>query len=440
MATASVKHLATGGSTVVLATDRRDHYIEPAQFAELFKSETPFTYLAMKNLVTGLKDPVFKMFQFENTFMRRYFQNNGSSVTIAAASSGASAESDAVTIDGITGFGTNTTIDSSFVHKVFEVWDSSKTTLRGVVILTDDTSTTTAKFKNLGTTAIATVDNDYFICISNAQEDGSEAPDAQASELSVVWNQCEQFKNSVELKGEILYAALRGESNELARLRAIAFKEHKVDIEGAFMKGMSPLGTNLSAGDTFSYKDLLTGDNSGVVRTTYGFIPAVKNYGNSSGDYQNIWSIVAGDFKYEDYVDMTEKIFQYFPPGGELYAICGPGAMSYWSKLLYARSSKDNWIVQFSGTQKDSFGFNIRILETPHGVLKLTKSDALRFEYNNYMAIPDDRYLSFYQYRPSEFKANVKTDNDYDGQKDLYKSDCGLGLKHIKTHHVVEIV
>lgn len=439
MATATVKTLATGGMSGILSGDRRQFYITPDQFSELFKNETPYLALSLKNRESGLKDPLFKMFQYENTYMRRYFYNNGSTVTIGAASSGAATASNAVTIDNVTGYGSTSTIDSSFVHKVFEVWDSTLTTLRGVVLLTDDTSTTTAKFKNLTTTAIATVDNDVFVEISNAQEDGSSAPDAIASELAVVWNQSQQFKTSIELKGELLYAALRGENNEFMRLVAEYTKAHKLNIEGAFLKGMNPVGTNLGAGDTFTNHDLLTGDTGGVVRTTYGIIPAITNYGSSSGDYQNIWTVNSALYQYADFVDMSEKLFQYYPPNGELYAITGPTAMSYWSKLLYARSPKDNWTVQFSPQGKDSFGLNVRKLDTPHGTLNLTKSDALKFEYKSKMVVVDDRYLKYMEYRPTEYKTNVKTDNAYDGRKDQIFSDAGNGITHIKTHALITV-
>lgn len=439
MASATVKNLATGGSSGILATDRREHFIDPFKFSELFKDETPFLWLAMKNRRSGFPDPVFKMFQYENTFMRRYIRNNGSSVTIAAASSGAATESDAVTIDGVTGFGSTTTIDASFVHKQFEVWDSALTTKRGVVILTDDTSTTTAKFKNLGTTAIATVDNDYFILISNAQEDGTTAPEAYASELSVVYNQCQQFWTPVQLEGEILYSALRGDNDEFNRLVAEKGKEHKIEMEGAFLKGQSPLGTNLGGADTFSYKDLLTGDNGKVVRTTYGMIPALDNYGSSSGDYQNLWDVSDADFTYGEYVDMTEKLFQYYPAKGELFGIAGGSNISFWSKMTYARSPKNNWTVQFSPTM-EKFGINIRQLETPHGILNIAKSDALKFEYKKYMIVVDDRYVSYNEFRPTSYKTNIKTDDAYDGRKDVYFSDAGLGLTHIKTHARLKIV
>jgi hypothetical protein len=446
MAAATVKHLFTGGNTGVLYTDRRNFYLDPNNFSELFKDETPFLWLAMKNRQGGLSDPVFKMFQYENTFMRRYFYNNGTvGETIAAASAGAAAESNAITIDNVTGFGSTSTIDASMVGKEFEVYDSSWTsnpataTFKGVVVLTDDTSTTTAKFKNTTGTAITTADNDVFVLISNAQEDGGEAPDAYSSELSVVWNQCQRFKTPVQIEGDLYYASLKGANNELARLRAEKAKEHKVEIEGAFLKGYSPLGTNLAGTDTFTYLDAFTGDNGKVTRTTMGIIPAIRTYGSTTGQYQNRFTITEADYKFSNFVDDTEKIFQYNPPGGVLPAVCGAGAMGYWSKLLYARSSKDNWTVQFSGNKMSSFGINVRELETPNGVLQLMRSDSLKFEYNNTMVIVDDRYSKYMEFRPTTFQTNIKTDNAYDGEKDLYDTEAGLGLTHIKTHSMITI-
>jgi len=433
MATASVKHLYTGTTTGVLYTDRREFYIKPAQFDELYKDVTPLLTLASRDRKTGLKDPVYKMFQHKNPWQRQYMVNNGSTITIAAGSTGAAAESNAVTFDGITGL--NATIDTSYVHLVFEVWDSDLTTKRGTVILTDDTSGTTAKFRNLTQTAISTVDNDVFVCISNAQEDGSEAPDAWSDDLSVVWNQTQQIKTAIEIQGDLYYAALKGANNELARLRAQKIGEHKMHIEGALKRGSSLLGTNLASGDTFTDLDKLVGDNSKVVRTTMGYIPAVELYGNTSGDSQNRFDVVEATYTYSNFVDDMEKVFQY---GDSFrYALCGGGALSYWSKKAMDKNS--GWDITISGMQKDSVGFNVKTLETPHGDLKLVRDRGLKYELNNYMLIPDDKRLSLYEYRPTKFMANIKTDNAYDGEKDQYFSQPGLGMTHIETHNIMVI-
>ena len=93
MATPTPKNLITGTYTGVLYSDRRQFYLKPSQFAELFPNVSPFTTYTMKaNFRTGLTDPVFKLFEHKAPWERQVMVNNGSTITIAAASSGAAAE------------------------------------------------------------------------------------------------------------------------------------------------------------------------------------------------------------------------------------------------------------------------------------------------------------------------------------------------------------
>jgi len=437
MATASVKNLYTGTTSAVLYTDRRDFPIMPAQFDELYKSVTPLLELAAKSRKTGLKDSVYKMFEHKNPWERQYMVNNGETETIAAAATGAAATSNEIDVDGIVGMPSS--VDSSYIGRIFEVWDSTGTTKRGVVIVVDDTSAASVKFKNLGTTAIATVDNDLFVQISSAEEDGSSAPDAAYDELSIVWNQCQQIKTSVQIEGDIYYAALKGASNELARLRLMQFGEHKKKIEGALMKGKSPLGTNLTSADTFTDLDKLVGENSKTVRTTYGLIPIIEDLGSTSGSNQNNFTITQLSYKYSDFVDDMEKWFAYDnDDSGVKPTLAGPGAISYWSKMSFA--NEQGWQVNMSDTRKNSLGWKIRVLETPHGDMELKKTYSLKYEYSNHMVSPDPKHLSLYQYRPDQFKANIKTDNAYDGEKDMYFSQVGLGLTQLYTHKLLKVI
>jgi len=58
----SAKNLGASG---VLYTDRRQFYIKPEQFAELWPAVTPFTTFVMgaTQSMSGLQDPLFKMFE-----------------------------------------------------------------------------------------------------------------------------------------------------------------------------------------------------------------------------------------------------------------------------------------------------------------------------------------------------------------------------------------
>jgi hypothetical protein len=61
-ATPKTSYAGATSSTGVFYTDRRDFYLKPAQFAELFKNVAPFvTYTMKANFRTGLADPVFKL-------------------------------------------------------------------------------------------------------------------------------------------------------------------------------------------------------------------------------------------------------------------------------------------------------------------------------------------------------------------------------------------
>lgn len=436
MATPTPKNLYTGTTTGVLYTDRRQFYLKPNQFAELFPNVSPFLTFTMKsNFRTGLTDPVFKLFQHKAPWERQSMTVNGTATTIAAASTGAATASAAITFDGITGL--NSDIDESYVHLVFEVWSADGATKKGVVLCTDDTSTSTAKFKNLGKTAITTADNDIFVCIGNAQEEGVVSPEAWADELEVVWNQAQIFRTPIEISGTLAQASLRGANKELARLRANKMAEHKIQMERAFLYGSSPLGTNLSSADTFSDLDKLTGDGSKVVRTTVGLVRALELYGASTGQYKSIFDLSGSSPSYDDLVDILEIVFQYVPTSGMKNSFLGAGALGFWSKRAMEKNS--GWVINVNTENKNIAGQNVRTLITPHGDLDLTLTHAMKYEHKNEMLIVDKSNVEYVQFRPSKFETNIKTDDGYDGIKDEYFSDAGLGITNIKAHQLIKL-
>lgn len=436
MATPTPKNLYTGTTSGVLYTDRREFYLKPNQFSELFTNVAPFLTFTMKaNFRTGLADPVFKLFEHKAPWERQIMVVNGTATTIAAASTGAATASSAITFDGITGL--NSDIDESYVHLVFEVWSADGGTKKGVVLCTDDTSTTTAKFKNLGKTAITTADNDIFVCIGNAQEEGVVSPEAWADELKVVWNQAQIFRTPIEITGTLAQASLKGANKELARLRADKMAEHKIQMEKAFLYGSSPLGTNLAETDTFSDLDKLVGDGSKVVRTTVGLVRALELYGASSGQFKSVFDLSGSAPSYDDLVDILEIVFQYVPTSGLKDTFLGSGALGFWSKRAMEKNS--GWVINVNTENKNIAGQNVRTLITPHGDLNLTLTHAMKYEHKNEMLIVDKSNVEYVQFRPSKFSTNIKTDDGYDGIKDEYFSDAGLGITNIKAHQLIKL-
>jgi hypothetical protein len=136
-----------------------------------------------------------------------------------------------------------------------------------------------------------------------------------------------------------------------------------------------------------------------------------------------------------------EKVFQYIPETGVKRAFVGAGALGYWSKMAGSSglSGNSGWTVNLGDMKRDGLGFNYRVLETPHGLLQLIPAPALRGPYNKYMVVVTDENLFHAVYRPSMYQTNIKTDNAFDGVKDQYMSDEGVGIQLIESHHLFKI-
>jgi hypothetical protein len=443
---ATEKQLMQGASGV-LYTDRRNFYVDPQVTKELWTDVAPFTTMISNQEMRNVPDPVFKMFEHRNPWVKQEFQ----SATNVANRTAADSESGDMDVDGIVGL--SSSCDSSWIGLVCEVWDSTKTTKRGNVIISSITDSNTIKFKPAGDDAIDVADNDFFIVVGNAHGEGSSAPDAWADELNVVYNSCQIFKTPLQVTGTLEAAVLKGESSELARLRRQKAQEHKMQKEKAFLFGQRVGGTGLQeasygAGNNDTNNDETFADggrtdsDGNLIRTTYGIISALEKYGEatSTHDAQNVFT-VDSSYGYSNFVDDMEKVFQYIPEAGVKRAFVGAGALGYWSKMAGSSGIAGNsgWTVQLGDMKRDSLGFNYRVLETPHGMLQLIPTPALRGPYNKYMAVVSDENLFHAVYRPSMYQTNIKIDNAFDGVKDQYMSDEGVGIQLIESHHLFKI-
>ena len=440
----AAKQLYTAG---VLYNDRRDFYLRPNLVKELWTDVTPFTtVVANQQTVTGLTDPQFKMFEHRNPWQKQFIRV-GTAVT-SAADNAADTFITKAGADMVVGLETdNTNAFSSWVGLQCEVWDAivPGSTKKGVVVIigvTASGSSPNFTIKNLDTsdpdgTDIVTENGDYLVVIGTAFGEGTSAADAWADELEVVWNQCQIFKTALEITGTLKQAALRGESKELARLRTQKSQEHKIQKERAFLFGRNPINMSGSFNDTS-----MTDTDGKTLRTTMGIIPAIEEHGAESGDDQSRFTITEASYSYSDFVDDMEKVFQYVPEVGAKRAFCGPGALSYWSKMTgtSGMAGASGWTVNLGDMGRDELGFNYRTLETPHGALQLIPTPALRNAYNKTMLVVSDENLFHAQYRAPMFQANIKTDDGYDAIKDQYFSDEGVGITLIESHKLFNIV
>lgn len=429
----STKNLSNLG---VLYTERRDFYLAPNVVKELWTDVTPFTtVVANQQTLSGLKDPLFKMFEHRNPWIKQRFAfsqtaNNGAAITLAASVNGASpAASGDIPIDTIVGLAS--TPDSSYVGLQCEVRAEATDAFKGVCLIVE-ASAAGVKVKNLSAADFVIAATDYAIVVGNAFGEGTSSPEAWADELGIIWNSTQIFKTAVEITGTLQQAALRGESSELARLRLQKNQEHKMQKEKAFLFGSSPEAINGTFGDS-----KVTDKDGNRVRLTQGIVSAINRYGTDSGDSRNKWDF-SGGLTYNSWVDMTEKMFQYLPESGVKRAFCGLGAISYFSKLQANATTNSLGIdIGLTETKRDTLGFNFRNVETPHGVIQLIPTPALRGAYNKTMVVVSEENLFHAQYRPPVFQANIKTDNGYDGVKDQYMSDEGIGMTLLESHHII---
>ena len=439
MATTAVTGAKNLGSTGVLYTDRRDFYIRPNVVKELWTDVTPFlTVVANQGTITGMADPTFKMFEHRNPWQKQQFQMNSNPDAVASGAESAASAIEEGTESGIQ-------LGQNIVGMVCDVFaDSSGPSgaSKGQVLITeyavvsgDDNDT--IKYKNLTSTSINLADTDWLVIVGNAQGEGTNSPTAWSDDLSVVYNSTQIFKTPLEITGTLLEASLRGESKELARLRDQKSAEHKIQKERAFLFGANPQGIKGGTFGTGHESILDAGDK--VVRTTMGIIPALEKHGVSDNTKYNQNVFASGDIdSYSEFVDAMEKVFQYVPTVGMKRAFVGAGALGYWSKMANGSgfASNSGWTVNIGDMKRDALGFNYRTLETPHGVLQMIPTPALRGYYNKHMVIVDSENLFHAQYRAPKFEASIQA-NDADLVKDQYFSDEGIGISMIESHSMM---
>jgi len=424
------------GASGVLFTDRRDFYIDPQVVKELWTDVAPFTTVISNKETRQTNDPIFKMFEHRNPWVKQEF-------TINKATPGTVPNSDAglgtLPVDTVVNL---SDLGQSWVGLVVEIYSAANAAAgasKGIATITDVTGVNIT-LKSLKDATIVLADNDVCKVIGNAQGEGGYSPEAWADELEVVYNSTQIFKTPLEVTGTLLQAALRGESSELARLREMKNQEHKMQKEKAFLFGSRVGGTGMTGTDM---ADGGRTDGAGkLIRSTYGIISALEAYGAASGDDQSVFTASEAAYTYADFVDDMEKIFQYVPTSGVKRAFCGAGALGYWSKLMGSGnnlSGKSGWTVNLSDMKRDALGFNYKVLETPHGMLQLIPTPALRGNYNKHMLIVDEDNLFHSQYRAPMYQTNIKTDNGYDGVKDQYFSDEGVGVSLIESHNLIKI-
>lgn len=445
------KILYEGGASGVLFTDRREFYPQ-SEVYEYWKEQTQFlTWLNMLDN-QSVPDPLYKMFQDEPTYVNQYLLVNSATITIAANG----AESNSIAVDGLNNLTLAATCDDSMIGLLAEVWNSAGTTKKGQAFISDVASTTEIKMKTTKAKAITTADNDVIRVIGTVRGERSVAGESYYNELSVIWNSTHYFSLPVEVTGKLYKETkLKGYSDELGRLRIKKFKEAKYQVQSGFLKSTSTVGTHLGtnngidtpAADTFTEANLRTitdsETTSSSVRTTYGYISILEDYGTTWANTgaisstTNIFKIAASDLDFSKAVDIFQVIFDKRETD-LIPAFCGWGALGSITKAIV---DGDKFKLQGQFKMGDSgvneAGFYFREMLTPFGRVQFVPMKALDNEYTDYILLPNDAAIGIREYEPWEYLTNIKTDNNYNGVKDVINYDAGFFMALLPTHHMI---
>ena len=435
----------------VLFTDRRDFYISPQTFAELYPDVAPFTTVLNRLPTKGNPaDPEFKMFEHRSMVHKMDFfigqainWDSGSwdateaNVVVELTAGGSDdvgflVQGDIVEVRAGTS-GVRNTGDGS-ATKDLSVGD---VVCRFLVTTVDTQQQVDIEAMSYaGNDIYDVVDQDYARVISNAQPEGHGSPNTWSDELTVVWGQTQIIKTSVGMTGTLANARLRGAAEERSRLRAEKMKEHKIKQENMYLKGyMMKPSTSSRATQGYAFVNPVSTDVSygKAWRTSWGVIPLLETYGTADEQlFDRDWAT----YDVDGFIDDMQARKQYFE-GGIMneFALVGSKVLAELSKTgknsFFARSGGS---ISISPWQMTNLGFQVRTLTHPFGQLNMVLTPSLLdAPFNNMMVVADLNNVQKVIYRPSAYQTGM-ADNDYDGFKDQYFSDEGLGLTLIEKH------
>ena len=442
------KNLYTGSSSAVLYTDQRNFYISPNVVKKNYPLVTPFlTATSNWNQVLYPSDPQYKMFQYQPGWVKQYFFA-GSTVTTAADNA-----EDTLTITATGAVGMPSTFTNHLLNlklAVHAVDANSKPygAAKGVCVITTFTNATTVNIKNLGSSAFTITSGDALVVIGTAFGEGTVAAKPSYDAIKVVWNQAGIHKTAFQLTKTLMQANLRGESKEYDRLKVVKMQEHQIQKERDLLFSVSNIGTNLNSGDTFGDGGRTDVDGN-TIRSTYGVLQAILDYGvtDTTSDYQNIFDIAPATYSYSNFVDDSERLFE-FMPEGVMPMFASDKLISFFNKVegaggkgFTANSKWQPGQIKIGDTQASKFGFNFRELESPNGTIQLIKTPVMtKSPYNGYGMAVDPSNIFHVVYRKPEYQQNIDTNDAPDYQKNQYFSDEGAGITNLPNHKIFRLV
>lgn len=424
--------------------------------AELRPMESPFfTYLTKVRRVTT-PDPIFKMMEQRHQWQRRNFHV----ATALAKGQDVTAHATGIVVKcyyDLRGKETSSEQDPAFfvagqvvaIENVTEDTGQSDTgTLYARVIQYGETSTklsvtplflvgtnvTGGKKTAITATNIAIPDNSRAQVVGTSYAEGSSYPDSWYDVLSQTEGYAQIFKTACPLmSGTAMATELRGKKNEFARIWDEKMREHKMDMEHAFLFGVGNV--------TATSGQLGVADGTTPKRYTWGALPFINLYGNNAA-----FSYAASG--YNDFVDWCEGFFA--PENGNSMSklvLASRKIVGWFNKLGNGTFLGNTLVAEASRLDvqaiKSQFGFNLTRVNTVFGELNFVAHPLLRGQWEDYVIVIDLPNLA---YRPlvgngisrdTFYQTNVQAPG-VDGRIDQMITEAGLQILLPETHAVLK--
>jgi hypothetical protein len=349
----------------------------------LYPNAAPLLHVITRASKQVVSDPEFR--HFEKQFPAQIIQANG----------------------GETGTSTELTVNSGDAFKVRKDYLLRNTRTFETIRVTADPAVSTSLniARSVGTTAAAVInDDDYFIVMGPAHQEGDDVPTAVWFDPSKVTGACQIFRNSTDQTETARRTDMRtGPVQKEARRESLLL--HETDKERAFF---------------FSEYSVSASGNA-VRRTTTSLLEKTSsNVNDYSGSVtRSAWNEDLANL----FVDGSqEKLFLY----GLTAGICIWNMVESLAWNVYDRTEA-------------SYGIKINEVVTPFGSLMLTHDKLLTKtqDFSDWAFAVDPEYLAyrFVKGRDTELKKNRQNPGQ-DRVIDEYLGEVGLEVMHEETHGV----
>lgn len=266
--------------------------------------------------------------------------------------------------------------------------------------------------RNIGTSGLTILDNDDLAITGFADQEAGNSPDPVSFDPTVDFNYTQIFKTSVSVSGTLQNTFLRtGSKEQEALMKALKF--HMGDIERTMFFGQRHIENAATATPR---------------RYTGGLLNLIPNVIDVASAFASANVMTEREFDRT----LIETIMRW-GNNNEKVAFCGPRAVSNLMEI-----GKNRW----QPTQVDNaYGVSFTRYTTFAGDLLVYLHPMFRQipSLQQSMVILDMTQMK-YRYmksRDTQLKRDVH-DDDFDGAKHFYMTECGLDLLQSKPHWIIK--